>query len=144
MTPEDFDALFDTFTHTAYRLECLPTYAVPAEDATVQAFREGTARPERSVRTSPWMRRIAVSTAAGKSWSRTRVIDTPLTEYQQISLPAYVESQAVGEQIAVAERDDVGDLGPDFWFVRRRHRTCARRANALHPGRQRGRPRAGG
>lgn len=116
MTPEAFNALFDSFTHSAYRLECLPSYAVPAEDATVRAFREGTPRPVRSVSTSPWMARIAVSTAKGKQWSRTRVVDDPPTEYQLISLPAYAESQAVGEQIEMVRRDRVGDIGPDFWL----------------------------
>lgn len=115
----DFDALFDTFTHTAHRLETLPAYAVPREDPGLRAFRDGTARPERSVRTSPWMARIAVTTAAGKVWTRTRVLDTPLTEYQRFSLSAYVESQTVGEGIALVDRSLVGDLGPDFWLFDR-------------------------
>lgn len=112
----DFDALFDTFTHSAYRLETLPAYAIPAEDPSYLAFQHGLPRPERSVRTSPWMRRIAVTTAAGKKWSRTRVVDTPLTDYQRFQLPAYLESQTVGERIDVVPRDVVGDLGPDFWL----------------------------
>ncbi len=29
---------------------------------------------------------------------------------------AYVESQAAGERIGVADYADVGDLGPDFWL----------------------------
>jgi len=113
---EGFDALFDTFTRSAYRLETLPAYAIPAEDPSYRAWLDGTTRPERSVRTSPWMRRIAVTTAAGKEWSRTRVIDTPLTDYQRYEIPAYLESQAVGEQIRVVRRDDLGDGGPDFWL----------------------------
>lgn len=112
----DFDALFDTFTDSAYRLETLPAYAIPAEDPSYRAFQHGLPRPERSVRTSPWMRRIAVTTAAGKAWSRTRVIDTPLTDYQRYQIPAYLESQTVGEQISLIPRGVVGDLGPDFWL----------------------------
>ncbi len=112
----DFDALFDTFTHSAYRLEALPSYAVSREDAFMHSFLEGTPRPERSVRTSPWMRRIAVTTAAGKVWTRTRVVDTPLTEYQRFQLPAYVEAQAVGDSTSLVARSAVGDVGPDFWL----------------------------
>lgn len=112
----DFDALFDSFTHSAYRLEALPSYAMSFEDASMRAFREGTARPERSVRTSPWMRRIAVTTAAGKVWTRTRVHDTPLTEYQRFQLPAYVEALAVGDRTSLVARSVVGDVGPDFWL----------------------------
>ncbi len=112
----DFDALFDRFTYSAYRLEALPAYAVSREDPALRAFLDGTARPERSVRTSPWMRRVAVTTAAGKVWSRTRVIDTPLTDYQRFELPAYLESLAVGDATSVVDRSVVGDLGPDFWL----------------------------
>jgi hypothetical protein len=113
----DFDALFDTFTHSAYRLETLPAYAVSQEDTALRSFLEGTPRPERSVRTSPWMRRIAVTTAAGKVWTRTRVHDTPLTDYQRFQLPAYLESQAVGDRTSLVDRTLVGDLGPDFWLL---------------------------
>jgi hypothetical protein len=114
---EGFDALFDTFTHSAYRLESLPAYTVPYEDPSYQAWLSGTARPERSVRTSPWMRRIALTTAAGKRWSRTRVIDTPLTDYQRWQIPAYLESQAVGEMIRIVYRIDLHrSPSCDFWL----------------------------
>lgn len=116
MTTEGFDALFDAFTRSAYRLETLPAYAIPDEDPSYRAWLDGTARPERSVRTSPWMRRIAVTTAAGKTWSRTRVLDTPLTDYQRFQMPAYLESQAVGEQIRIVRRGEVDDTRPDFWL----------------------------
>lgn len=112
----DFDALFESFTHTAYRLETLPAYAIPREDTSYRAFLEGAPRPERSVRTSPWLRRIAVTTAAGKVWTRTRVYDTPLTEYQRFQMPAYLESQAVGDSTSFVPRDLAGDVGPDFWL----------------------------
>lgn len=116
MTTEGFDALFDSFTRSAYRLETLPVYAIPAEDPAYLAWLTGAARPERSVRTSPWMRRIAVTTATGKRWARTRVLDAPLTDYQRFQIPAYVESQAVGEQIRVVRRDVVGHDAQDFWL----------------------------
>ncbi len=57
MTPEEFNAAFDSFRSSAFRLECLQAYAVSAEDARLRAFREGLPRPERSVRTSPWLGR---------------------------------------------------------------------------------------
>jgi hypothetical protein len=116
VTAEDFAALFDSFEHTAFRLECLQTYDVPAEDASLRAFREGTTRPERSVRTSPWLRRVAVTTAAGKQWSRVRLVAYPLTEYTRYELLGYVESQAAGERILLADQDKVGQLSPDFWL----------------------------
>lgn len=119
MTPDDFDALFDRFHSSVVRLESLPAYAVGgAEAERIEAWRRGEPRPERSVRTSPWLARIAVTTAtAGKTWSRVRVLDDPLTGYQQYQLASYVESQAVGEVVDVAMRGDLGfELGSDFWL----------------------------
>jgi hypothetical protein len=112
-----FDALFDTFTHRVFRLEALQSYAVSAEDARLRAFRDGTPRPERSVRTDPWLRRIAVSTAAGKSWSRVHLVRHPLSEYLRYELVSYVESQAAGEEIGLVAVETYPQLaGPDFWL----------------------------
>ena len=122
MTPEQFDALFDRFHHTVVRLEALPVYDVVAEVERISAWRRGDPRPERSVRTSPWMARIADSTTTqGKQWQRVRVLSDPPTEYERYELDSYVESQAVGEQILIADRRTAldalgGDLGPDVWL----------------------------
>lgn len=117
MTGEDFAGLFDQFQRSAFRMECLQTYAVPAEDASTRAFREGLPRPERSVRTSPWLARIAVTTVLhGKDWSRARLVEWPLTEYTRHELLGYVESQAAGEQIRLVDRERVTYTGPDFWL----------------------------
>jgi hypothetical protein len=67
---------FEVFKVRAFRLETLSTYAVPAEEG-LRAFRLGLPRPERPVRTSSWLRRIADTTAAGKSWRRVRVLGRP-------------------------------------------------------------------
>jgi hypothetical protein len=121
MTPAEFDACFDRFGTTAFRLETLPAYAVGgAEAERLEAFREGRPRPERSVRTSPWLRRIATSTADGKYWQRVRVLDEPLTEYQRYQLASLVESAACGEDIRVAVAGvhvHPGDVGGDFWLL---------------------------
>lgn len=120
MTPQEFDALFDTFRHSAFRLETLQSYAVSTEDASMRAFREGSPRPERSVRTSSWLRRIAVTTAAGKSWRRVHLVRHPLSEYLRYELVGYGESQAAGEVIGLADMDaypTLTDLGPDFWLL---------------------------
>jgi len=87
--------------------------------AGLTAFRDGTARPERSVRTSPWLARIALTTVAGKEWRRVHVVDHPLSEYLRYELEGYVESQAVREQISIADRtadSDLSGLGEDFWL----------------------------
>lgn len=119
MTLEEFDALFDMFQVSAFHLETHQVYAVSEEDERLRAFREGLPRPERSVRTSPWLRRIALTTAAGKRWSRVHLIREPLSEYLRYQLTGYVESQAVGEVIRLASLDnhpELAELGPDSWL----------------------------
>ncbi len=119
MNFDEFDSYFDRFTQDVFRLENLQHYAISAEDERVRAFREGTARPERSVRTEPWLARIAATTVAGKSWTRVHVVDHPLSEYLRYELVGYVESQAAGEQIGIADRAadaSLSTLGEDFWL----------------------------
>lgn len=119
MTPDEFDAAFDSFRVTAFRLETLQTYAVSTEDEGLRAFREGLPRPERSVRTSPWMQRLAATTIAGKRWSRVRLVRHPLSEYTRYELISYGESLAVGEEIRIVDLNthpELGELGPDFWY----------------------------
>lgn len=121
MTPEDFDALFDTFHHTAYRLETLPVYDVGDEGdeaARIRAIRDGLPVPERSVRTDPWLARIARTTTdpvTPKRWQRVRLVEEPLTEYERIELVALVEAQTVGDENFIAPRSAVG-TAPDMWL----------------------------
>jgi hypothetical protein len=119
VTPEEFDACFDRFTVSVWRLETLQWYAVEEEQERISAWREGLPRPERSVRTSPWLRRIAVSTAAGKQWGRVHVVERPLSEYIRYEFGGYIESAAAGEEIRIADRSADSGLaaaGPDFWL----------------------------
>lgn len=114
----DLESCFDKFRHTAFRLETLALYNA-ADDVRFAAYRRGDPLPERSVRTSPWLRRVALTTAAGKSWQRVHVMDQPLTEYERFELIAYVESAAAGEEIRIAERaaEPVATaLVRDFWL----------------------------
>jgi hypothetical protein len=120
VTPEDFDDLFTRFLHTAYRLETLPFYDVGdigQEAERFRAFREGAPIPERSVRTDPWMARIALSTLTeGKQWQRVRVVDDPLTEFERYELLSLAEAQAVGDRNFVVSREVAGPTLPEAWI----------------------------
>lgn len=119
MNFDEFDSYFDRFTSDVFRLETLQNYAVSEEDARLFAFRNGTPRPERSVRTEPWLARIAVTAVAGKNWQRVHVVDHPLSEYLRYELIGYVESQVAGEQIRIADRaadESLAKLSEDFWL----------------------------
>jgi hypothetical protein len=117
MTPTEFDACFDRFQRSAFRLETLPAYIAPGEAERIEAFRRGEARPVRSVRTDRWLARIAVTTATGgKSWQRVRVLDDPLTFYQAYQIRGYLESQAAGDDIRIASRRGLPLAKTDFWL----------------------------
>jgi hypothetical protein len=119
VTPDEFDAAFDSFRVSAFRLETLQTYAVDAEDEGLRAFRAGLPRAVRSVRTSSWMQRLAVTSMAGKTWSRIRLVRHPLSEYTAYELISYTETSAVGEEIRIVDLNahpELDSLGPDFWY----------------------------
>jgi hypothetical protein len=142
MTPDDFNAPFDQFRSTAFRLETLQRYTVAEEVERIEAFRRAAPRPDRSVRTSQWLRRIAVTTAAGRRWSRARLVELPPSEYVRYQLRGYVESAACGEEIRLAIADDRPELQVaaktgDFWLFD--GGTSSANAIALHYD-QAGRP----
>lgn len=119
MTPEEFDACFQRFQHSAFRMETLQRYTVDSETERIRAFLRGEPRPDRSVRTSPWLRRVAVTTADGKHWSRVHILDLPLSDYLRYQLVGYVESAAAGEEIRIAlrrEHPELAVLREDFWL----------------------------
>jgi hypothetical protein len=115
----DLGRCFEVFTVSAFRLETLRAYAAPGEEDWLRAFRLGLPLPERPARTSRWLRRIAATTATGKSWHRVRVLDRPLSEYECYRLLGYRESAEAGEVIRIADRSSCPALAPlarDFWL----------------------------
>jgi Family of unknown function (DUF6879) len=119
MTSEEFDACFDRFRESAWRRETLQRYIFAGEDDRVRAWRGGQPRPERTVRASPWLRRVAVTTAAGKRWRRTHVVRHPLGDYLRFQMMGYIESAAAGEEIRIADQAaarSLANVGPDFWL----------------------------
>lgn len=119
LTYAEFGDVFERFAQSGtatsvFRWECLQDYKVDFEDSAFRAFREGTPRPERSVRTWPWLARVAATTLAGKAWTRVRYVVEPLSEYTEFEFVAYVESQTAGERILITDRLDASL--PDFWL----------------------------
>lgn len=123
MSGDILDECFGSFRRSALRLETLPAYAVGGEAERIQAWREGRARPERSVRTSEYLREVAANVLAGRERIRVRVVDHPLSEYCRYQMAAYIESAAAGEQIRIVVRDGGSkqareelEIVRDFWF----------------------------
>ena len=116
LTGDEFDALFDGVLRSAFRYEGLPVYAVDEEDADLAAWRAGRAMAERSVRTDPWLTRIARQTIMdGVDWCRVRHVTSPPSWYVAWETAGYIESQAAGERILLTGRR-LWD-GPDFWLL---------------------------
>jgi hypothetical protein len=115
---------FRDFQVSAQRLETLPAYSVSGEAERIAAWRQGLPRPERSVRTSDYLREVAENVIAGKQRQRIRIVDHPLSEYIRYEFTGYTESAAAGEEILVAVRlggtraaeRDLGSLAQDFWL----------------------------
>ena len=120
LTSGEFEELFQRFAQSptatsAFRWEARQYYLIPWDEPSLVAFQTGTARPERSVRTSPWLARIATSRAAGRDWSRVRHVVEPLSEYVRWEMVSYVESQAAGERILVTIGNSV-PTDADYWL----------------------------
>jgi hypothetical protein len=119
MNPEEFDAVFEAFRTTAFRLETLSRYSDEVEDAELALFLAGEPLPERSTRTDPWLARVAQTTTAGKRWQRVHVVSHPLTDYLRFELVGYEANVAAGEDVRIADRDAhpaLARLRQDFWL----------------------------
>lgn len=116
MTPDEFNRLFDTPTRSVFRFEGLPEYAVDREDEDLVAWREGRPQAVRSVKTSPWLARIARQTLDGVDWTRVRHVTSPPSWYVRWEIGGYVESQAAGEEVLLTS-DRPAWTGGDFWLI---------------------------
>src|SRR6266536_586088 len=119
MNPEEFDAVFDAFRATAFRLETLPRYSDEEEDAELALFLAGKPLPERSTQTVPWLKRVADTTVTGKRWQRVHVVSHPLTDYLRFELVGYEANVSAGEDVRIADRDahpELAQLQRDFWL----------------------------
>jgi hypothetical protein len=126
VTGEILEECFSEFRYSAVRLETLPAYSVPGELERIAAWRAGRPRPERSVRTSDYLREVAQNVLGGKQRTRIRVLDLPMSGYALYQMTGYVESAAAGEEIRVAVRrggtqEAQSDMAAvaDFWLFDR-------------------------
>jgi hypothetical protein len=110
-----FRRLFETFRHTAWRLETRRGYASDREDPDFRAFlATGSAPcdPE-----EPWFVNIRAQTEAGKTVGRVRVADRPMTVEQRFLLDYARHNASVGEDIRYLWREDATGLpAEDFWI----------------------------
>ena len=108
-----------SITRSGFRLEGRQVYDVSAEVESIQAWRDGKPRPERSVRTNSYLQQVARQVLEGADRCRVRVVEQPLSEYTRYQLQGYVETQAAGERVLLVDRElvDEGDLELDYWLL---------------------------
>lgn len=105
--------LFETFTRSAFRLEGLPHYSVPEEDAAYTHFlTTGEINPESN---EEWGELVEKNVAAEKTMQRLRLFGDPLSRYEEFEILGYEQGISHGEEIRMMDRDDWPWTG-DFWF----------------------------
>ncbi|MFE0819182.1 DUF6879 family protein [Streptomyces sp. NPDC058847] len=113
---DEFARLFETFEHTAWRLETRRGYASDREDPTYLEFVEtGNITLDYD---DDWSQNIRAQVAAGKTIGRVRILDEPPTEGQLFLLADSPRNTAAGEDIRCLPRSEaearlLGD--DDFW-----------------------------
>lgn len=116
---EEFNALFETFEHSVFRLEALDHYWV-ADDGRFQAFSEGRERPASTPDKDDWLRIVHDAVTAGKRWERVHVIGS-ISPYVRFELEwGYAENAEAGERICILQAGSQSerDRWPnrDFWL----------------------------
>jgi hypothetical protein len=109
--------LFESFRHTAWRLETQRGYAVDQAGARWQRWLTGECfgyEPD-----DPWHTLVRNAIKAGKRFERVRLVDEPPTDGQRYLLASGLANVEAGEDIRNLSRADAvrhGLPGNDFWL----------------------------
>jgi hypothetical protein len=115
LSDDDFDQLFHTFEHTAFRLEVRDRYSVPYEVESLREFLAG--EPDERIWKRPWLEMIRKVTSEGKRVERVRVVSLPLTDYSRYGLWSCQTNNKAGEDIRYLTRDQAEGLpNYDYWL----------------------------
>lgn len=112
-----FGSYFESFDHTAWRLETRRGYASDRASAKYRHYLETGEILDDSDR--PWCTNVRAQTAQGKRIERVRVADSPPTPEQRYLLASAAINNAAGEDIRSLWRADAEKLGlpaVDFWL----------------------------
>jgi hypothetical protein len=118
LTDEEFHRLFETFEHTAFRLEVRDRYNAPYEDESLQKFLAG--EPEYIDDSfKEWLDLVRAATAEGRRFSRVRVVNLPLTDYSRYGIAYARFTNAAGDDIRYLTWDRARAVGlpdHDYWL----------------------------
>ena len=116
LTGQAFAALFDSYEHTAFRLEVRDSYlGVPYEQERFRKFMAG--EYDDAQRSRPWLDGMRRRAAEGKTMTRVRVVSDPPTDYARYAYKAAMANIAAGEDIRYLSRPSAAHLPAyDFWL----------------------------
>jgi hypothetical protein len=109
--------LFQTFEHTAFRLEVRDRYNAPREAEPLRRFLAGEL--DNFEWSGGWMNMIREATAKGRLFSRVRVVSVPLTGYSRFGLRGAQFTGEAGEDIRYVTREVAQQNGlpnHDYWL----------------------------
>ncbi|MGW0667775.1 DUF6879 family protein [Streptomyces sp. NPDC002746] len=114
---DEFDGMFESFQHTAFRLETRRRYHSDERTETYRRFNAG--QPVGWDLDDPWCRSRREQAAMGKRFERVRIMDNPPTPGQRYLLDNAERNCAVGEDIRYLWRANADRLrlpGEDTWL----------------------------
>jgi hypothetical protein len=117
LTDEEFGRLFDTFEHTAFRLEVRDRYNDPDEAEPLRKFLAG--EPDDLAWFEDWLALVRAATAEGRRFSRVRVVSVPLTPYSRFGMAYSQLTNSAGDDIRYLTRNRARAIGlpdHDYWL----------------------------
>lgn len=114
----EFSRLFDTFDHTAYRLEREQVYREPTETAALTAFLAGR-QPEVYPGKTGWVNLVRGACGAGMIMQRVHVVTWPLSDYLRYEIGwSYGLNVDAGEDVRILLLDPPStiDMPGDYWL----------------------------
>jgi hypothetical protein len=114
---DEFDGMFESFQHTAFRLETRRRYRSDEQTETYRRFAAG--QDAGWDLDDPWCRSRRRQVALGKRFERVRIMDNPPTPGQRYLLDNAERNSAVGEDIRYFWRADADRLSlpnEDTWL----------------------------
>ncbi|GHI07395.1 hypothetical protein AQI88_20585 [Streptomyces cellostaticus] len=114
----EWNAYFDEFKHSAFRLEVHQTYTLPDEAETFRSFLAGEPMPDGF--NERWHQTIRSNTEAGRTMIRAKIVRRPITPYSRFLFGWGIAGNvAVGEDYRILDLTDQPNPGlpeQDFWM----------------------------
>jgi hypothetical protein len=118
ITEEAFGQLFDTFEHTAFRLQTRDLYLVREEQSAFESWLAG--EPCYDTASDGWVKMLQGSTASGKHVTRVRVASEPLSDWIRWTLSVSCPRHGTaGEDLRYLSRPKANELElpyEDYWL----------------------------